>query len=368
MSSSLEQMGKPLFAVIQAGGAGTRLWPRSRRGRPKQLLDIVDRRTMLQSTVDRVLPLIPPERVFVVTGAEHASQVREQLPNLPHGNTLVEPAGRGTGPSIGLAAVALSHLAPQGTMLSLHADHVIADTSRFRELLRVAAEVAAGGSLVTLGIEPTHPETGYGYIQRGPALHHINGVPVYKVERFVEKPPAEQAAAYVRGGRHYWNAGTFAWRVDVILQAMQRWLPDLHKQLMDISAAWNTSDRETALARVWANVQSVSIDVGIMERAEEVAVVPASIGWSDVGSWASVADVLATSQGQNVVVDGGEHLAIDTEDSLIYAPGRTVATIGLQGLVVVDTGDVLFICPKDRSQDVKKLVDELRRTGRDELL
>ncbi len=367
MLSSTGQADGPLFVVIQAGGAGTRLWPRSRRSRPKQLLDIVDCRTMLQCTVDRVLPLIPPEQVFVVTGPEQAAQVREQLPDLPASNVLVEPAGRGTGPSIGLAMVALSHLAPQGTMISLHADHVIADAARFRELLQVAAEVAAGGPLVTLGIEPTRPETGYGYIQRGHLLRRVGDVPVYRVEQFVEKPSAEQAADYVRGGRHYWNAGTFVWRIDVIMQAMRRWLPDLYAQLMQISAAWGTPEQDAMLEKVWADVRSVSIDVGIMERAEEVAVVPASIGWSDVGSWASVAEILTAAQGENVVV-GGDHLAIDTEDSLIYAPGRTVATIGLQGLVIVDTGDVLFICPKSRSQDVKNLVDELRRAGRNELL
>lgn len=369
MSSSPGRSGEsPLFVAIQAGGVGTRLWPRSRRCRPKQLLDIVDRRTMLQNTVDRVEDLVGPERIFVVTGSEHAALVREQLPHLPPGNILIEPAGRGTGPSVGLAAVALAHLAPQGTMISLHADHVVADAARFRELLQVAAEVAATGPLVTLGIQPAYPETGYGYIERTRLMRRIRGVPVYRVARFIEKPPAERAAAFVRGGRHYWNGGTFVWRVDVILRAMQRWLPELHGQLTAIAAAWGTPDQEAVLRQVWKDVRPISIDVGIMEQADDIAVVPADIGWSDVGSWASVADVLCTTRGGNVILGGGEHLGVDTEETLIYAPGRVVTTIGLRGLVVVDTGDVLLICPKDRAQEVRTLVDQLRNAGREELL
>ncbi|MDI7276064.1 MAG: mannose-1-phosphate guanylyltransferase [Anaerolineae bacterium] len=361
-------LNERLYVVILAGGVGTRLWPRSRRRCPKQLLDIVDRRTMLQNTVDRVAPLVPAERICVVTGREYAAQVREQLPDLPAANILVEPSGRGTAPSVGLGAVAVSHADPQATIISLHADHVIADASRFRELLLVAAEVAAAGHLVTLGIRPTYPETAYGYIERGRLARRIRGVSVFGVSRFIEKPPAEQAAVFVRSGRYSWNSGMFVWRVDTILQAMQQWLPDLGEQLGRISAAWGTSAQESVLAEAWESVPSVSIDVGIMERATQVAVVPADIGWSDVGSWASLADLMATRSGGNVVLGEGEHLDLDTEDSLIYAPGRTVATIGLRGLIVVDTGDVLLVCPKSRAQDVRQLVEKLRQTGRQDLL
>ncbi len=357
-----------LHVVILAGGVGTRLWPRSRRRCPKQLLDIVDRRTMLQNTVDRVLPLVPPERIRVVTGREYAGQVREQLPDLPAANVLVEPSGRGTAPSVGLGAVAVAHADLGAIMVSLHADHVIADAARFRELLLVAAEVAAGGDLVTLGIRPGYPETAYGYIERGRLTRRIRGVSVFRVSRFIEKPPAEQAASFVRTGRYLWNSGMFVWRVDTILEAMRRWLPELSQQLDRIIAAWGTSAQEATLAEVWERTPSVSIDVGIMERAERVAVVPADIGWSDVGSWASLADLMATRSGGNVVLGEGEHLDLDTEDSLIYAPGRTVATIGLRGLIVVDTGDVLLVCPKSRAQDVRQLVDKLRQAGRHDLL
>ena len=358
----------PIFAVIQAGGVGTRLWPRSRRRRPKQLLDIVNPRTMLQNTVDRVQPLIPAGRLFVVTGAEYASQVREQLPGLPPGNILVEPAGRNTAPSVGLGAVALSHLAPQGIMISLHADHVIAHAARFRELLQVAATVAADGRLVTLGIQPGYPETGYGYIERGRLVRRIHGVPVFAVNRFIEKPPAQQAAEFVRDRHHYWNSGTFVWRVDTILASIERWLPELYRQLSAISEAWDTPEREAVLARIWSDVRSVSIDVGVMERAGDIVAVPADIGWSDVGSWASLADILAADDRGNVVLAESEHLDLDTQDSLIYAPGRVVATIGLRDMIVVDAGDVLLICPKSRAQDVRQFVEQLRRSGRHDLL
>ncbi len=357
-----------LSVVILAGGAGTRLWPRSRRQCPKQLLDLVNPRTMLQNTMDRVRPLVPPERICVVTGAEYADQVREQLPELPAGNVIVEPAGRGTAPCIGLATVALAESSPEGIMISLHADHVIADAARFRDLLRVAAAAAQRGHLVTLGIKPGYAETGYGYIERGPLVHRLLGEPVYRVARFLEKPGAEQAAEFVHDRRHYWNSGLFVWRLDAIRQAFARWLPRLHGQLAQIAAAWGTPQQAEVLAQVWAEIEPVSIDVGIMERADDVVVVPADMGWSDVGSWASLADLMAANEEGNVVLGRSEHLGLDTRNSLIYAPGRTVATIGVEDLIVVDTGDVLLICPKCRAQDVKQLVDWLKKSGRQDLL
>ena len=369
MSPSPEGTGdSALSVVILAGGVGTRLWPRSRRNCPKQLLDLVDARTMLQNTVDRVLPMVDAEHIYIVTGAEYAAQVCEQLPQVPAENIIVEPSGRGTAPCIGLAAVALSQRWPGSIMISLHADHVIGDAGRFRELLRVAAAAAGRGHLVTLGIKPTYAETGFGYIERGRLVHRLGGVPVYRVARFVEKPPAEQAAAFVRDRHHYWNSGLFIWRLDAIWAAFRRWLPELYAQLMEISAAWGTPEQKSVLEETWGRVRPVSIDVGVMERAEDVVVVPADMGWSDVGSWASLADIMAANEAGNVVLGGSEHLALDTRNSLIYAPGRTVATIGVADLIVVDAGDVILICPKDRAQDVKLMVEEIKRTGRTDLL
>ncbi|MGQ9682381.1 MAG: mannose-1-phosphate guanylyltransferase [Anaerolineae bacterium] len=368
MASAPEWPGDSLHVVILAGGIGTRLWPRSRRRCPKQLLDIVQGRTMLQDTVDRVQPLVPLHRICIVTGGEYAAQVQEQLPGLPPENILAEPSGRGTGPSIGLAAVVLAQRSPQATMISLHADHVIADAAHFRELLQVAASVAAKGHLVTLGIQPHYAETGYGYVERGRILHRVRGVPVYRVERFVEKPPAEQAAAFVRGRRHYWNSGMFVWQVQTILRAFRLHLPELYEQLQAIAASWETPGRSAALASIWKGVRSVSIDVGIMEQADDIAVVPAAIGWSDVGSWASLADISQVNEAGNVVLGQCEHLLLDTRECLVYAPGRTVATIGLRDMIIVDAGDVLLICPKGRAQDVRQLVELVRQTGRQDLL
>ena len=368
MASAPGWTGDSLHVVILAGGVGTRLWPRSRRRCPKQLLDIVQGRTMLQDTVDRVQPLVPTERIHIVTGGEYAAQVQEQLPDLPPGNILVEPSGRGTGPSIGLAAVALAHSNPQAMMISLHADHVIADAARFRELLQVAATAAAKGHLVTLGIQPHYAETGYGYVERGRLLHRVRRVPVYRVERFIEKPPAEQAVAFVRGRRHFWNSGMFVWQVQAILAAFKLHLPDLYEQLLRIAAAWGTAERSAVLAETWDSIRSVSVDVGIMERATDIAVVPATIGWSDVGSWASLADISQANEAGNVVLGQSEHLVLDTRDCLVYAPGRTVATIGLRDMIIVDVGDVLLICPKGHAQDVRQLVELVRQNGRYDLL
>ncbi len=369
MPPSPGRAGEPtLSVVILAGGVGTRLWPRSRRSCPKQLLDLVNPRTMLQNTVDRVLPLVAPERIYVVTGAEYAAQAVEQLPELPAENILVEPSGRGTAPCIGLAAVALARRDPQGIMISLHADHVIADAARFRDLLLVAAGAARMGHLVTLGIKPTYPETGYGYIERGAMAHRLRKVPVYRVARFLEKPPLEQALQFVGDRRHYWNSGLFIWRLDAIMQAFERWLPELHGQLAEIAAAWGTPAQPKVMARVWGGIRPVSIDVGIMEQAEDVVVVPADMGWSDVGSWASLADIMTANEDGNVILGRGEHLGLETRNSLIYAPGRIVATIGVEDMIVVDTGDVVLICPKSRAQDVKHLVEQLKRTGRHDLL
>lgn len=369
MPPSPERTGdQELLVVILAGGTGTRLWPRSRRRCPKQLLDLVNPRTMLQNTVDRVLPLVEPERIYVLTGPEYAQPVREQLPELPPENVLVEPCGRGTAPCIGLAAALLAERAPQGIMISLHADHVITDADRFRQLLLVAAQAAEKGHLVTLGIEPTYPETGYGYIERGPLLQQLSGVPTYRVERFLEKPPAELAAEFVRDGRHYWNSGLFVWRLDVIQQAFACCQPELHAQLTEVARAWGRPEQAQALVQTWNEIRSLSIDVGIMEQAEDVVVVPADMGWSDVGSWASLADLMAANEEGNVVLGRGEHLGLDTRNSLIYAPGRVVATIGVEDLIVVDAGDAILVCRRDRAQDVKELVERLKASGRDDLL
>jgi len=346
-----------LNVLILAGGFGTRLWPSSRERTPKHLLALTGENSLLRETYLRVAPMLRPEDVYVVTGASHAGQVRAQLPELPAYNIIEEPSGKGTAPCIGLAALHMKRRNPDGVMASLHADHVILDAEGFRHALHSAAALAEQGRIATLGITPTGPETGFGYIERGEALEGAEGA--YEALRFTEKPDAETAQKFITSGRFYWNSGIFVWKTARILDEIRVLLPNLHGCLQSIDRAIGTRDENRTLAEVWPQVQSVTVDVGIMERAQNVAVIPISVGWNDVGSWKAVADVMPASEDGNVVV--GEHLGLDTSDSLIMGKDRLVATIGLKDMVVVDTDDVVLICPKDRAQDVKILVERLRK-------
>jgi len=330
-----------LYAVIMAGGVGTRLWPRSRQNIPKQFLDIVAENTMLQETFTRIEPLIPPDRVFVITNGTCAPIVREQIRQFPRENVIVEPAGRNT-------------------------DHLIREAAHFREVLKVVAEVAQDGHLVTMGIQPDSPHTGYGYIQRGDSLRQIGQQTVYKVARFIEKPDKVTARRFLDSGQYYWNSGMFGWKISAILEAIEVHLPALYAQLMTIETALGSQREREVMEKVWREVESISIDYGVMERADNAAVIPMDVGWSDVGSWATVAELLPKDAEDNVIV--GEHIGIDTAGSLLYSSGRLLATIGLKDMIVVDTGDVVLICPKARAQEVKNLVDELKGKQKDECL
>ncbi len=356
-----------MYALILAGGIGSRLWPRSRQNMPKQLLDIVAKNTMLQETFVRISPLIPADNVFVVTNDTYAPIVREQIPVLPKANVVNEPAGHGTAPCIGLSALYLKRLAPEGVMVSLHADHLIEDAPAFRRALQVAAKVAEEDYLVTLGIEPDQPDISYGYIQRGQPLTTVDDHQVYRVEKFTEKPDEATARQFLESGQYYWNSGIFVWKISVILREIELYLPHLYEKLMIIDRAIGTPDERQMLEEVWNTVENETIDVGIMEKAREVAVIPINIGWSDVGSWATLTDILPRDREDNVVV-GGEHIGVDTTGSLLYGTKRLIATVGLKDMIVVDTDDVVLVCPKDRAQDVKDLVTKLRMVNKDEYL
>ena len=354
-----------MYALIMAGGTGTRLWPRSRTTKPKQFLALMGERTMLQETADRILPLVTPAQIIIATGAKYNALAAEQLPDVPGANIIGEPSGKGSAPCIGLGALAMLRDDPEATMVVLSSDHQIRKAEVFREALKAAEELAQQGYLVTLGIQPTEPQTGYGYIQRSAELGTFNGFAAYEVERFVEKPDRATATAYVESGQYSWNAGIFIWRADAIMQAFGEHLPELSAQLGQIADAGGPAD-PAAFGDIWERIENVTIDYGIMERAQKVAVIPVDIGWSDVGDWDSLAE-LASSEGGNVV--DGQHVGIDTTGSLVYSSGdRVIATIGLENYLVIDTGDTVLIAPRDRAQDVKKIVDELRRQGRTELL
>jgi mannose-1-phosphate guanylyltransferase len=362
-------LNEHLYAVIMAGGIGSRLWPRSRGATPKQFLDLIGERTMLQETVGRIEPLVTLERVVVVVGEEHAGTVLEQIPGLPEENLVLEPGPRGTAPCIGLAAVALRARDADAIMAVFPADHRIADAAGFRQAIAAAAQVARDGYLVTLGIAPEYPHTGYGYIERGEAFDPVDDMEVYQVVRFTEKPDAETAERFVVSGDYYWNGGIFVWAAETILGEMQRLLPDLHKELSVLAGAWDTPRRDGALLAAWSRVPQTTIDYGVMERADRVATVPVDIGWDDVGNWATLSALLEADEGGNVLRGGGHTLAIDTADSYVYAAGgRAVATIGLEGFVVVVTDDAVLVCPQDRAQDVRDVVDELDERGLEEYL
>ena len=335
-----------------AGGSGTRFWPRSRARVPKQLLPLLGARSMLQETIARVSPPIARERLLVVTGRRQAGAVRRQLAGLS-ATVVVEPEARSTAPAIALAALRIAARDPDAVMAVLPADHAIANVAAFRRDLRLALDVAERTSaLVTIGVVPTHPETGYGYIRVGRPIRGTRGRAAH-VAGFVEKPTRPRAEALLARGDVLWNSGIFAWRVSAILAALRRHLPAVVRTL---EAAGGRG-----LAAAYRRLRTVSIDHGVLEHAAEVAVVRARFDWSDVGSWAAVAALWAGGNGRNVL--RGRSLAIDSRGCLVDGGKRLVAVLGVDDLVVVDTPDAVLVCRKDRSQDVRLVVDELRRRG-----
>lgn len=351
-----------LNILIMAGGRGERFWPKSRVQTPKQFLSLTGGGTMIQETVRRVEALTEPDHIFVATNGRYAPAIREQLPQLPADNIILEPEGRNTAPCIGLAALTIGRRDPEGVMAVLAADHVIAAPERFRELLAAAAATAADtGGVVTLGIQPDRPETGYGYIKMGQAVP--TSPLVYRVERFIEKPDGQTAADFLADGRYLWNSGMFIWRLSTIRQLIAALMPELHQGLEVIDAAWSDPDFETVLAREFSRFEKISIDYGVMERAPEVYVIPAAIGWDDVGSWTSL-ERLGAADPQGNVLAGPNVTLVDSENCIFDTGGRLVAAIGLKDLIYVETEDAVLICPKHRAQDVKLILDKLRRTGK----
>lgn len=349
------------YALIMAGGGGTRLWPLSRRWRPKQALALVGERTMFEHAVDRIAPLFPPENILVVTGTDQVESLLVQASELPPGNFIVEPLGQGTAPAIGLGAIHLRRRDPQAVMAVLTADHFIQDTERFRSALTAAEEVAARGHLVTLGITPSFPSTAYGYIKQGEQLDVVDGFPVFRADRFTEKPSPETAFQMVESGLYSWNSGMFIWRVERIMEEFSRQMPDLYDGLAQIEAVLGTPAYEPTLRRVWPELMPQTIDYGVMEGAQDVVVIPVDIGWSDVGNWSSMRDILPADASGNVVV--GQHVGLDTRNAIVFGGRRLIATIGLEDIIVVDTDDALLVCPREREQEVRDLVQRLREMG-----
>ncbi len=341
-----------------AGGAGTRFWPRSRRRMPKQLLRVVGSRTLLQATVDRLRGLVPPRQTIIVTHSDHAAEVRRQLPHIPPRNVLIEPQARNTAPCIALATLEIARRVPRATVVVLPADHAVRDVSAFRSTLsRAMAWANSARCPVTIGIRPTAPDTGYGYIQLGAPI----GAGVRAVRSFEEKPTRGRARRFVASGRYRWNSGIFVWRTDTVLELFARHLPAVTKTLAP-ALSLPAPRRRTALARAYARLTAVSIDYGIMEKAAPVLVVDGDFGWSDVGSWAALGG-LAQANGRAAPV-----VAVDASRYVVFSPERLVALVGVDDLIVVDAADALLICRRDRAQDVRRVVQELERRGLDAYL
>jgi mannose-1-phosphate guanylyltransferase len=353
-----------LYVLVLSGGAGTRLWPLSRRDRPKQFLELLGERSLLQDTVDRVAEFVPNERIFVVAPPEHRALVHEQLPEMPADHLVVEPYPRGNAAAIGLAMAALAAFDPDAVVAVLPSDHVVGNRAQFRKVLIAATAAAERGHLVTLGITPERADTGFGYIEAGERLEVEAPVEVRAVKRFVEKPKREAAEKMVAAGGHYWNAGMFVWRVEEVLRAYEKHLPKTAAAITALRDAIGSPRYESVLTEVWEETDRTTVDYGIAEKADNVAVVPADIGWQDVGSWARLAEIV--SEGRNWA--SGDLVAEGASDNYIWAPGKTVALIGVEGLVVVDTEDALLITAKDSSEEVKTIVDRLKREQREDLL
>lgn len=358
-----------MYVVILAGGSGTRFWPLSRTAKPKQLISITGDRTMLQRTVERVLPL-KPKRILIITNVLQAEETERQISacrGVPI-DVVAEPVARNTAPAIGLAATIIASRDPNAVMAVLPADHFIRDENAFCDALLAAKRAARNGYLVTLGIMPSRPETGYGYIE---ADTYLRGEGPFPVRRFVEKPPLEDAVRYLEKGNYFWNSGMFIWRCDAILQEIGRHMPDLATLLSSISFdndVWELSDLESQIETLFAKTESVSIDYGVMERSDRVQVIPVEMGWSDVGSWSALPEVITPDAMGTVAINTAGHISIDSSDCLVYGDNRTIATVGVNRLIVVSTPDALLVCHRDRAQDVKKVVEELARRGRNDLL
>jgi mannose-1-phosphate guanylyltransferase len=356
-----------LHAIIMAGGSGTRFWPASRRKRPKQLLSLATDSPLLRLTFERVTPLVPAERVWVVTTAQTASATRDLLPELPPGNILAEPVGRNTAACAGFAALAVLRGDEEAVCAVLPADHVIGEETRFRSALSAGAElVAAEGGLLTFGIRPTRPETGFGYLELGQEHSREGDWKIHRLERFVEKPEADRAHTYVTSGKYLWNSGMFAWRAEGILAEIRRQLPELSAGLDRIAEALDTADAEEVLEEVYPTLPATSVDYGVMEGARRSWVMPVDYPWSDIGSWSALAEAVPRDEAGNAV--RGRVQTLGANDNVLVSTGPVLTVVGIDDMIVVATPDATMVVPKEDSQRVREIVDALRERGWDDVL
>jgi len=349
-----------------AGGSGTRLWPLSRENHPKQSLHLIGDRTMFQQSIDRISPIFPLEQIWVVASPGHIKKLHEQVPELLHKNFIVEPEGRGTAPAIGLAAIHMLKTDPEAVMIVLTADHYIADVGQFQKVLVAAELIAKQGFLTTLGIKPSSPSTGYGYIEHGQLIIETNGFPVFRVKRFTEKPDRNTAEEMIASNRYTWNSGMFIWEAKRIMHEFEHQMPILFSKIKQVEMVLDRPDYPEILQNLWPFVEKETIDYGVMEGAQDTAVIPVDMGWNDIGSWESLVELLPKDNQGNTVV--GLHMGIDSRNNMIYGEKRLIATIGIQDLVIVDTNDILLVCLIDRVQEVREMVKLIKESGKSQWL
>lgn len=359
------------YVILLAGGSGTRLWPKSRVRKPKQFLRLAGKTTLFIDAVRRVVPVVSYEKIFVVTNEDYVAEIQNEAPNLPRKNILIEPEGKSTASAIGLAVAHIHKKNPQAVVASLACDHLVKKPGEFREVLQAAFEAAKRDeNLVIIGIHPTHADTGLGYIHVKEKLLEIGGRPVFKVENFTEKPDLPTAEAFLATKEYFWNASYFVAKTSVFLAAFKEYMPKLYEGLEKIEKAIGTKQESEVVGKVWQGLEEMPIDYGVIEKAKNLVMIPANVGWSDIGNWAVLHEVLTPTEEGNVIIgdEEGRHLSLGTKGCLIHSNGRLIATIGLDDMVIVDTLDALLICPKDKVQEVKKIVEILKKEKRHENL
>jgi len=355
-----------MFGVIMAGGGGTRLWPKSREHSPKQMHALAGAKPLVQEMTERLQRIVGDDRVYVITNSHHARAIEGMMPSIAE-RILVDPYRRDTAACIGLAAVYLSRLEEDAVMGVFSSDHFIGADERFDRVIRIAEKVAMAGHVVTIGIKPTGPETGFGYIEMGNLWQAVDGREVYRVRRFVEKPDRRRAKQYWAAGNYLWNSGMFMWSIPTVLSLFEKHLPDTYARLMRIRDAIGTAAEQEIVDHEYKGMARISVDYGIMEKLDEILVVPGDFDWCDIGSWATVCEIAPKDDAGNAV--RAKHVGLDTKNCLILGTDdRVIATIGIEDLIVVDTDDALLICRKDRAQDVKKIVDKLKERDLDDYL
>jgi mannose-1-phosphate guanylyltransferase len=369
---NIEKTTDHLYIAILCGGGGKRLWPRSRVQAPKQFIKLFGEKTIFQETVARSKRFVSVDKIFIITNKDYIDEIKDQAPDIPIENIIAEPLARNTALAMGLGAIYIQHRDPDAVVVNFASDHHIADLEEFDRVVKDAFEMAYSGDyLVTIGVKPTFPHTGMGYIKAGNLFEKLNKTSIYKVDKFIEKPDTTIAEKFLKEGGYYWNANLYTWRADSIMRAMGLYLSEMAAQLMTISKSLGTREEKETINKIYEKAEEISIDFGVSEKAQNMVLVPSNFSWSDIGDWKVVYDLSKKDENNNAIIfekGKGDYLGIDTENCLIHFSDQLIATIGVDNLIIIDTGNALLVASKDRAEEVKKLVGLLKEKGKVEYL